>query len=261
MRPDAPPAVTPQAARSPALSNSQPSNPPSPAPGPAVPASRPKLNLAKRTVSEAQPDAATASKSDSKASPFGAARPVDTATKEKEVEEKRQQALKEKKEADEKARAEKKVEEEKAREEKKAAKQAEEATRLQESPKSPREKPNGQKAEKSGRGEKPEKENGSAEKPAGKNYEILRREANADASAADEEADEAEAADENGLVAEDKETKPKEIVRDIPSTNGDVPDASADPTAEALEDDGWSTVSKSTKGRKNGGTAPRALAS
>ena len=261
MRPDAPPAVTPQAARSPALSNSQPSNPPSPAPGPAVLASRPKLNLAKRTVSEAQPDAASASKSDSKASPFGAARPVDTATKEKEVEEKRQQALKEKREADEKARVERKAAEDKAREEKKAAKQAEEAAKPQDLPKSPREKPNGQRVDKPGKSEKPEKENGSAEKPAGKNYEILRREANTDASAADEEADEAETADENGLVVGDKETKPKEIVRDMPSTNGDTSDASADPTAEALEGDGWSTVAKPTKGRKNGGTAPRALAS
>ena len=262
MRPDAPQAVTPQAARSPALSNSQPSNPPSPAPGPAVPASRPKLNLAKRTVSEAQPDAAAGPKGDSKASPFGAAKPVDTATKEKEVEDKRQQALKEKREADEKARVEKKAAEDKAREEKKAVRQADDAAGPQDSPKSPKEKPNGQKADKFARGEKTDKENGAAERPAGKNYEILRREASADASAADEEADEAAAVDENGLTAVDKETKPKEIVRDMQSTNGDAGGASADPTAEALADDGWSTVqSKPSKGRKNGGTTPRALAS
>lgn len=260
MRPDAAPAVTPQATRSPALSNSQPSNPPSPAPGPAVLASRPKLNLAKRTVSEAQPDAATEPKTDSKASPFGGAKPVDTATKEKEVEQKRQQALKEKKEADDKARAEKKAAEDKARDEKKGARQAEETGGPQESPQSPREKPNGQRADKPGRGERTEKENGSADKPAGKNYEILRREANADASAADDEFDEAVAADES-LAAEDKETKPKEVVRDMPSTNGDALDVSPDPTAQALEGEGWSTVSKPTKGRKNGGMAPRALAS
>ena len=261
MKPDAPPAVTPQAARSPALSNSQPSNPPSPASGPAIPASRPKLNLAKRTVSEAQPDAATAPRNDSKASPFGAAKPVDTATKEKEVEEKRQQALKEKKEADEKARAEKKAADEKAREEKKAARQTEDAAKPQESIQSPKDKPSGQKFEKAAKNERSEKENGSAEKPVGKNYEILRRDANADASAADEETDEAAGADENGLVSEDKETKPREIVRDIPSTNGEATNASADSTAEVLAGDGWSTVSKPTKGRKNGGTAPRALAS
>ncbi|KAJ5993302.1 hypothetical protein N7451_009026 [Penicillium sp. IBT 35674x] len=73
---------------------------------PTAPAARPKLNLAKRTV----PDAATTAASttgDSKASPFGAARPIDTAAREREVEEKRQQALRQKKEADEKARAEK----------------------------------------------------------------------------------------------------------------------------------------------------------
>ena len=261
MKPDAPPAVTPQAARSPALSNSQPSNPPSPAPGPAVPASRPKLNLAKRTVSEAQPDATAASRNDSKASPFGAAKPVDTATKEKEVEEKRQQVLKEKREADEKARAEKKAAEDKAREEKKAARQAEDAPKSPDALQSPKDKLNGQKTERPAKNERFEKENGSADKPVGKNYEILRRDARGDASAADEEADEAEAADENGLVSEDKETKPQEIVRDTPSTNGETPNASADSTADALADDGWSTVSKPTKGRKNGNTAPRALAS
>ena len=258
MKPDAPPAVTPQAARSPAPSNSQPSNPPSPAPAAAAPASRPKLNLAKRTVSESVPDAQASPKSDSKASPFGAARPVDTAAKEKEVEEKRLQAMKEKKEADDKARAEKKAADDKARDEKKVARQAEDATK---SAQSPSEKPNGQKSEKPAKGEKPEKDNGAAAPPAGKNYEILRRDTNEDASAADEEAEENEAADQNGLAAEDKETKPKEIVRDIPSTNGDAPDASAEPTAETLEDDGWSTVSKPQKARKNGNTTPRALAS
>ena len=258
MRPDAPPAVTPQTARSPAASNSHSSNPPSPAPGPALPASRPKLNLAKRTVSESQPEASAPQTSDSKASPFGAAKPVDTATKEKEVEEKRQQALKEKKEADEKARAEKKAAEDKAKEEKKAAKAAEEATKAQDAVQSPKDKVNGQKSEKATKGDKGEKENGSAEKPAGKNYEILRRDANAEASAADEEADENDAADEVDLVSGDKETKPQEIVKDPSSTNGETP---AEPTAEALEEDGWSTVQKATKGRKNGNTTPRALAS
>ena len=94
----------------------------------------------------------------------------------------------------------------------------------------------------------------------------MRRAANDDASAADEEADEAAEAD--GLITEDKEVKPKEIVRDIPANdedatkiNGATPAASADPSAEALENDGWSTVSKPTKNRKNGNQAARAIAS
>lgn len=77
------------------------SNPPSPSAAPAAPASRPKLNLTKRTVSEAVPS--PTSGGDSKASPFGAARPIDTATREREVEEKRQLALRQKKDSDDKA--------------------------------------------------------------------------------------------------------------------------------------------------------------
>ncbi|KAJ5218911.1 uncharacterized protein N7498_001010 [Penicillium cinerascens] len=79
----------------------EPSNPPSPA----APATRPKLNLAKRTVADAP--TGPASGGDSKASPFGAARPIDTATREREVEQKRQLAIRQKKESDEKVKAEK----------------------------------------------------------------------------------------------------------------------------------------------------------
>ncbi len=273
MKPDAPPPppVQPaQAARSPVLSNRELSAPPSPAPAPAAPASRPKLNLAKRTVSEAPSDAAPNSATpaaDSKASPFGAAKPIDTATREKEVEEKRQTAIREKKEADEKARAEKKAAEDKAREEKKAVREAEMAARADKEPASkeksnvpsaPKERTNGQVPR--------EKENGGAAPPASKNYEILRRTANEDSSAADEEADEAVAAD--GVITDDKAIKPKEIVRDISTkndeatkTNGATTGASTEASAEALEDDGWSTVSKPEKKRKNGNPAARAIAS
>lgn len=80
----------------------EPSNPPSPV----APATRPKLNLQKRTVPDAVSTPASAA-GDSKASPFGAARPIDTAAREREVEEKRQLALRQKKESDEKAKAEK----------------------------------------------------------------------------------------------------------------------------------------------------------
>lgn len=46
---------------------------------------------------------------DSKASPFGAARPIDTAAREREIAEKHEQVLKEKKEADEKAKEERRL--------------------------------------------------------------------------------------------------------------------------------------------------------
>ncbi|KAL2819158.1 hypothetical protein BJX63DRAFT_29116 [Aspergillus granulosus] len=87
----------------------EPSNPPSPAAAPAAPvspaaapapATRPKLNLQKRTVTET-----STSTSESKSSIFGGAKPIDTATREKEVEQRRQLALRQKREADEKAAA------------------------------------------------------------------------------------------------------------------------------------------------------------
>ncbi|CZT52026.1 related to translation initiation factor eIF-4B [Rhynchosporium secalis] len=137
MRPDAP---------APAPKSSVPSRdgseaPSSPAPGNALPVGRPKLNLAKRTVSEAPEQASptTAASGDVKASPFGAARPIDTAAKEKEIEEKHEAAAKEKKDADEKAREEKreaakaKAAEEAAEAEKRAAaKDGEEASKPEE---------------------------------------------------------------------------------------------------------------------------------
>lgn len=280
MRPDAPPAppVQPaQVAKSPAMSNRELSTPPSPAGGPAVPTTRPKLNLAKRTVSEAPSDATSsdaAPAADSKASPFGAAKPIDTATREKEVEEKRQIAIRERKEAEEKARAEKKAAEEKAREEKKLAREAEQAGKTEQVNKTeqapawkqrlPQERVNGQEQKKAN-GQTQEKENGSSAPPPGRSYEILRRAANEDSSAADEETEDAEAAEANGLVTEDKAVKPKEIVQDINDGNGQTNGSSAaatpDPSADALEGDGWSTVSKPEKKRKNGNQAARAIAS
>ncbi|OQE04401.1 hypothetical protein PENVUL_c033G05731 [Penicillium vulpinum] len=86
----------------------EPISPASPSATPAVPAApagRPKLNLTKRTVTETSTP--TSASGDSKASPFGAARPIDTATRERQVEEKRQLALRQKQEAAEKAKAEK----------------------------------------------------------------------------------------------------------------------------------------------------------
>lgn len=103
MKPDQP------AAKSPITSREGSEAPSSPALASALPAGRPKLNLAKRTVAEA-PDAQaqTSAGADAKASPFGAARPIDTAAKEREIEEKRLAVIKEKKEAEEKAKEERK---------------------------------------------------------------------------------------------------------------------------------------------------------
>ncbi|KAK3997700.1 putative cytosolic translation initiation factor 4B [Cladorrhinum sp. PSN332] len=99
-----------------------PDAPSSPAPAAAQPVGRPRLNLTKRTVSET-PDVLSPAGTSSKASPFGAAKPIDTAAREREVEEKR---LKDKQEADEKAKADKLAKEaaEKEAEEKKAADEA-----------------------------------------------------------------------------------------------------------------------------------------
>jgi len=95
----------------------------------AAPAARPRLNLAKRTVTEVASDTASPAASDSKASPFGAARPIDTATKEKEIADKREQTAKEQKEAEEKAKEERRLAKEAAAKEaeEKAAAEAKEA--------------------------------------------------------------------------------------------------------------------------------------
>lgn len=101
MRPDQPPAKEPSNPTSPAAAPTS----PVPAAAAPAPATRPKLNLQKRTVPEAPLTPAPAT--ESKASPFGGARPTDTAARERQVEERRQLALRQKKEADEKAKAEK----------------------------------------------------------------------------------------------------------------------------------------------------------
>ncbi|KAL8735914.1 MAG: hypothetical protein Q9166_000476 [cf. Caloplaca sp. 2 TL-2023] len=263
MRPDAP---APPPARSPAMSNRDSSTPSSPlaAPAtlsstaaPAAPATRPKLNLAKRTVTEAPTEAPPMERTESKSNPFGAAKPIDTAAKEKEIEEKRQAALKEKKEADDKAREEKKIADEKAREEKRLAKEAEKAANPDKAASS-KEKSNGV---------EPEKETTTTGPPRGKNYEILRRQVNDDADVHANDIDGEMEGDANGLIADDESVKPKEIVRDIPAANGNNASngkTGAEPTAEALEEDGWSTVQKPQKPRKNqrnGNAAARAIAS
>ncbi|KAH0009627.1 RNA-binding domain-containing protein, partial [Aureobasidium melanogenum] len=92
---------------------------------PSAPAQRPRLNLAKRTVSEAPAENNAAASS--KASPFGAARPIDTSAREQEIEEKRQLAIREKKEADDKAREEKRAKEAASKAEKGEKKEGEDS--------------------------------------------------------------------------------------------------------------------------------------
>lgn len=109
MRPD----PVPPAGKSPIPSRDGSEAPPSPAGGPSpapAPAGRPKLQLQKRTVSDS-PDITSPAppSSDAKPSPFGAARPIDTAAREREVEEKRLQAAREKKEAEERAKEERRL--------------------------------------------------------------------------------------------------------------------------------------------------------
>jgi translation initiation factor 4B len=260
MRPDPPaaPAMTP--ARSPALSSREISAPSSPAGAPQPLSVRPKLNLAKRTLTEAESSATSTSSVETKPSPFGAAKPIDTAAREKEVEEKRQVALREKKEAEDKAREEKRVAEEKSREEKRLAREAEKAENVDKAS-TPKEKSNGSGVE---------KENGiGAPSLPGKSYEILRRTAVEDSSVPQAEVEEEGV---NGAVVEDKAVKPKEIVREISTkkvdgnglTNGNSSPqihVSPDSSAKNLEDDGWSTVSKPRNNRRNGNQAARAIAS
>jgi len=221
MRPDASasPTATPDA-----------STPSSPAPAPAAPASRPKLNLAKRTVSEA-PEA-PASSASNKPNPFGAARPIDTAAREKEIEDKRQLEIRQKKEADDKAREEKKA---KAEAEKAAAKDAAPAENSKDE---------------------------AGEGKSGSNFEILQRAGDHTEAAGQDE-------DAQGEIIDDKSVKPQEVVRQPSKTEGawrrksNTPAAADETTTEKMEDDGWSTVSKA-KGPRNkgrGGPPARAIAS
>ncbi|KAF2024077.1 hypothetical protein EK21DRAFT_94385 [Setomelanomma holmii] len=224
MRPDAPASASPTATPDASTPSS-----PAPAPAPAAPAGRPRLNLQKRTVSEAQP-APEATPSSNKPNPFGAARPIDTAAREKEIEEKRQLELRQKKETDDKAREERK------------AKEAEKAAAAKDA--APAFKGEGAEA-------KP--------KPT---FEILQREGEEGTAAGQDE-------DANGEIVDDKAVKPQEVVRDPPKTEGawrrksNSPAAPEGTTTETMEDDGWSTVTKPTKNTKprRGGPPARAIAS
>ena len=235
MRPD-PPAASPGVTTAPFSKDPSTSGvaAPTSTPAPTPLTSRPKLNLQKRTVSQAEtsPGLGT-STTDAKPSPFGAARPIDTSAREKEIEDK----LKVKREAEDKAREEKRQAEEKAKDEKRLVKEAERGSAT-------KDKTNGQSTE---------GENGDASK----SYQILRRNPNETIE------DLAENHDAEGEVVEEKSVKPQEVTRDIGAkrANGLDSDNSASPTTDQLEGDGWSTVQKPAKFRKSGNPAARAIAS
>ncbi|KAI9651940.1 MAG: hypothetical protein M1831_007482 [Alyxoria varia] len=287
MRPD-PPAA---ASQTPTPEASTPSSPAASAAP--LPAGRPKLNLQKRTVSEAPTAASNADASDAKASPFGAARPIDTATREQEIEQKRIAARQKKEEEDREREAQRQAE--------KAATAAAKSEKgsapptpglpTESSGKASGNAPTGGSkganratsvsnlntaavAHNSGHdGETPvsasesgptsSKENGGSTPSVapGRQFEILRRvpdqegEGEADVEHAD--GDDAPA---NGTIVDDKAVKPKELVRDMPAATeakdaGENSGAQNQPTtADALSNDGWSTVGgkekpKSTRGR------------
>ena len=257
MKPDAP-AKEEKPSASPTPDPSTPSSPAAAA-APA-PATRPRLNLSKRTVSEV-PATEVTSATDSKASPFGAARPIDTASKEAAVAEKREQVRKQKEEED-KARAEK----EKAEKAEKAAeKKGRDSTPntptaggVQENGGSFRGKRGSKDA---GRDRGGEQENGEKkdDKSSGRQYEILRRmraddeESESTTVAAEEDAD--------GQIVDDKSVKPKEVVREI----GNEEPQNGKPSAENMEEEGWSTITSTKEAKRhrkrNSMAATRAMAS
>lgn len=237
MRPDPSPAATPDV-----------STPASPAQD--APKERPRLNLTKRTVSTSEAGSATTPSGDAKASPFGAARPIDTQQREREIEEKRELAVRQKKEADDKAREEKATRDAASR-----AARGDRADRAQgeegEKVTSPTgDRPRGDRRpsrQQQNGGKSQAKENGECAAPAAKpSFSILSREDGEEA--ADGDAVDASA---EGNIVGDKETKPQEVV--VPAGGN------AETTAEEMEDDGWSTVA--AKPKKSGRGGARAIAS
>ncbi|KAF8849872.1 hypothetical protein BDZ45DRAFT_697199 [Acephala macrosclerotiorum] len=257
MRPDAP------AAKSPVPSRDGSEAPSSPAPSHAQPASRPKLNLAKRTVSEAPLASPSSTSGDAKASPFGAARPIDTAAKEREIEEKRLAAIQEKKEAEEKAKEEKRL----------AAQAAKEAAEKQAAEKE---------AEGEAAGETVEKENANGDivdDKAVKPKEIVRdtkpkpsetgawRRPSGGPPPPRDDVPRGPRGGRGGRGRGEGRGGPRHF-DDRPrnyNQNGASPAAPASPTAEpeaaAIEEDGWSTVSKPKKNNRGGNQGSRAIAS
>jgi translation initiation factor 4B len=236
------------------------------------------LNLAKRTVSEATDLPSPSSVSgDAKASPFGAARPIDTAAKEREIEEKRLAALREKKEAEEKAKEEK-------REAAKAAKAAE--AEKQEAADGEKkveilQRPDGEGAAKEEETIEKENQNGNTvDDKAVKPKEIVRdikpkpsdtgawrRPSGGPPLPRDDIPRGPRGRGGRGRGEgrggprhfDERPTRQNVNGGGSPASAAQVP--SAEPEAAALEDDGWSTVSKPKKNNRGGNQGARAIAS
>ncbi|GAP89647.1 putative translation initiation factor 4B [Rosellinia necatrix] len=208
--------------------------PPSPAgPAPATVATggRPRLQLAKRTVAEAPDVTSPSATGDVKASPFGAARPIDTAAKEREIADKRDQLLKEKKEADEKAKEERRLAKEAAAKE--AAEKAAEKAAAD--------------------AEKAEKAAADAEKAAA---------ADAEKAAAEAEAAKAEAAQEKAEAPVESKELPAENAEDGAAGDQKPPskpkEGAQNPKSRAAESGNWRTAAgEQRQGRGGYVNAPR----
>ncbi|WEW61243.1 Eukaryotic translation initiation factor 4B [Emydomyces testavorans] len=244
-----------------------PAQPPAPVPAPApapvapaapAPSERPKLHLQKRTVPDT--NASIPSAGDAKSSPFGGARPIDTATREREIEEKR---LQKKKEAEEKAKAEKEEQQRLAKEEESAQEKAKE-----EAPATAAVGANGS------------KESGSDLPQGGKSFEVLQHlgeTENGGVVAAPQEAPVAqEASVAPAAPIDEKPKSPKEAGRPQPPSRANnswrpagprrgsahgqpgprnrAPPKTApqQPSAPAVDEEGWSTVSSKPRGSRRG---------
>ncbi|KAK4174816.1 putative cytosolic translation initiation factor 4B [Triangularia setosa] len=225
--------------------------PGSPAGAPAaLPSGRPKLNLTKRTVSEA-PDVLSPAPT-SKSNPFGAARPIDTAAREREVEEKR---IKDKLEAEEKAKAEKEAKEAAAAEAAEKAK-AEEAAAVEAAAKAKAEAEAAAAA-----GAKPEAQEDEGEQK----LPVKTREPAPKSRAAESGSWRRATGDAPSRGAPSGPRRgggaprgPRQDGGRPPRSNGtDVrgplsPTTEKAPASPAVDDDGWTTVTQPVKGRRGG---------
>ena len=270
MKKDASPAATPEGSAPTSPQQQQPQ----------APKERPRLNLQKRTVSNINGEgdaagsvASEAKGSDAKASPFGAARPIDTSAREREVEEKRQLAVRQKKEADDQAREEKMAKEAAARaaraekpqtaaEEKVTSPTTDSSSKTEatKGPRRPFKQQNGLKST----GAKENGENAGATRPS---FSILRRdtEGGEDETSAAAATIDKNGSNANGQIVDKQQVKAQETTRTVaPAGSGDAnegaPQASDPPPTPAMEDEGWATVASKPKNSRRGGSA-RAIAS
>jgi len=248
MKPDAAAAAAAAGPKSP-VATPESSTPASPAQA-SLPTGRPRLNLQKRTVSTADP-AGPSSASDSKSSPFGAAKPIDTAAREAEVEEKRQLAIRSRREAEEKQRQEEK---ERRASESAASKSDQRKTDRTVSV-----------SNESSKGSAKEEANEDGEPASKPNFEILRRVEKEEGDAEDDGAEE----NVNGAAAQEKQPKSQAKATEPKKAEGSwrkPPAAAASettPTTDAPEGEGWSTVPSNRKdrSRRGGQNAARTVAS